>query len=190
MMNQAESAAVAPSQLHEVSTSQPTGAGTGSGPHSIRAGRPEASAAIWSWRDAGTTGAKGGAKPSAIRLRGGLKALIPAVIGSVIYLRVSHLGGTIVLSVAAVIFMAAMLSPTGLYALIDRAFNALTDGVGRLMTWIVLPILFFTVFLPFGKVTRRGKQDRLQRFHDAARASYWSDRTGERAASANRGRQY
>jgi hypothetical protein len=193
MMKPAEPATVDASQRREAAPSDRVAGLQGSAIHAVRAGRPEAAAAIWSWHegalgDAATRNAR--VKTSTIRLRGAFKALIPAAIGSVIYVCVSALGGSVVLSMATLIFVAAVLSPTGLYAVIERGLNAATTSVGRLMSWIVLPALFYAVFVPFGKARRGGARDRLQRSCDATRTSYWSDRTGERAASANRRKQY
>jgi hypothetical protein len=191
MMNPAEPATADAAQRHEASPDERATGPQGRALHAVRVGRPEAAAAVWNWRESATLGgAAAQVETSAIRLRGAVKALIPAAVGSGIYLRVSALGGTIVMSIAALIFVAAMFSPTGLYAIIERGFSALTVSVGRLMSWIVLPALFYAVFVPFGKARRSGARDRLQRFRDATRASYWSDRTGERAASPNRRRQY
>jgi hypothetical protein len=86
--------------------------------------------------------------------------------------------------------MAALLLPASLYGMFERSVTALTMRLGWLMNWIILPAVFYGLFVPLGKALRTGKRDRLQRFSDASRASYWSERTGERVSSGRRDRQY
>ena len=156
--------------------------------HELRASRPEAAAAVWNWRGAENAPVAPAAGP--IRLRGSVRALIGASVGGLVYVYLSALMGKIVLTVSALLFLAALLSPTGAYALVERAFAALSRTVGRLLNGLTLPILFYGVFTPLGAILRRGKRDALQRFFERERPTYWSDRSGERTASAHRTRQY
>ena len=154
----------------------------------VRKGRPEAAAAIWNWRAASAVEVP--PKTSAIRVWGAVKALASGAIGLLVYSYVSSLAGTLVLAFSLLMLIAALLFPTSLYGMIERGVTALAIRLGRLMNWILLPAVFYGLFVPLGKALRTGKRDRLQRFSDASRASYWSERTGERVASARRDRQY
>ena len=156
--------------------------------HELRASRPEAAAAVWNWRGADSAPVEPTAGP--IRLRGAVRAAIGATAGGLVLVTLSALVGKIVLTASALLFLTAMLSPTGAYALVERAFEALSRMVGRLLNGLILPLLFYGVFTPMGAVMRRGKRDALQRFFDRERTTYWSDRSGERTASAHRTRQY
>jgi hypothetical protein len=79
---------------------------------------------------------------------------------------------------------------------IRRALDALVNVIVRLVTWIVLRALFYGVFVPLGWLVRTKHSDPMQRSSEAARTSYWSDRSdgqkrrGEHVASAKRARQY
>ena len=154
----------------------------------VRKGRPEAAAAIWNWRKAAAIDTP--RKTSAIRLRGTAKALVSGVVGVVIYRYLSSRAGTLVVIVSGLMLIAALVSPTGLYRIAERGVAALAMRLGWLLNWIILPALFYGLFWPLGKLMRSGKRDQLQRFRDATRSSYWSDRTRDRVASANRRRQY
>jgi len=156
--------------------------------HELRASRPEAAAAVWDWRATETARVEPAAGP--IRLRGCLRALIGASVGGLVYVYLSPLVGKIVLTVSTLLLLAALLSPTGAYALVERAFAALSRTVGRVLNALILPILFYGVFTPLGAVLRRGKRDALQRFFEPERTTYWSDRSGQRTASTHRTRQY
>ena len=182
-MSRDEQAVPAASAPREVSPAPLDGA-----LHAVRSGRPEAAAAVWSWRAGPGIGAP--PRPAAIRVRGAVKALVAGAIGSLVHLRVSRWGGALVVAVSGLMLIAALASPTGVYTAMERGLGALAGRAGRLLSWVVLPAVFYGVFAPCGRALRRGRRDRLQRFRDAARSSYWSDRTGERVASADRRRQY
>ena len=153
-----------------------------------RPGRAEAAAAIWDWRsEHSQTPAAQASRP---RLRGTLQALVGAGIGALIFALLSRIAGTVVMSVAVVILLSALLSPAGLYAGIERLFAALGRRVGTALTWIVLPLLFYLVFLPFGMIFRSGRRDPMKRFYEADAESYWSPRQVGRSGSASRTRQY
>ena len=156
--------------------------------HELQASRPEAAAAVWNWRGNENERPEPSAGP--IRLRGSIRALIGASVGGLVFVYLSPLVGKIIVSVSGLLFLAAILSPRGAYALVERAFAALSRTVGRLLNALILPVLFFGVFTPLGALLRGGKRDALQRFFDRERTTYWSDRSGERTASAHRTRQY
>jgi len=113
------------------------------------------------------------ARPGRQRLLGLLQAGVAAAIGLVL----RHFGHTtvaaVVLSVAALIGVAALVSPVGLYAGIQRGFAQLGRISGLAVTWILMVPLFYLFFLPFGLLFRRGRRDRLQRFFDEDAESYW-----------------
>ena len=113
-----------------------------------------------------------------------------AGIGALVFALLSRIAGTVVMSIAALILLSALLSPTGLYAGIERLFAALGRRVGTGLTWIVLPLIFYLIFLPFGTVFRSGRRDPMKRFYEADAESYWSPRRAGRSGSAFRTRQY
>jgi len=153
-----------------------------------RQGRAEAAAAIWDWR--GERSQTPEARPSRPRLRGTLQALAGAAVGTLIFAFVSRIAGTVVMSIATLILLSALLSPTGLYAGIERLFAALGRRIGTGLTWVVLPLLFYLVFLPFGMLFRRGRRDPMKRFYETDAESYWSPRRVGRSGSASHTRQY
>ncbi len=71
------------------------------------------------------------------------------------------------------LLLSLLLSPTGLYAALQRLFAATGRAAGRITTWLVMVPLFYLFFLPFGRLLRRGRRDRLKRSFDRAAGSYW-----------------
>ena len=152
-------------------------------------GRPEASAVIWTWRPP-TAAPKPPMGP--VRLRGVLQAAVGlAVAGGLAWLG-QRTPARVVATVAATIALAALLSPLGLFAAIERAFTALGGWIGKALTWVLLPIVFYVFFVPFGLLFRRGRRDSMQRFFDPAATTYWTQRETRtrRSGSASHERQF
>ena len=152
-----------------------------------RAGRPEAAAAIWSWREAPQRPA---GSPRRARLRGALQGAVGIVLGA-LFLALGHgVVGWIAAGIGTTVLLAALLSPTGLYAAIEGAFAALGERVGRGLAYLLMPAIFYGFFLPFSLLFRRGRRDAMRRFYEPEAASYWTKRREEQVASRPRTRQY
>src|SRR5262245_40670692 len=139
-----------------------------------RAGRPEAAAAIWSWRERASATAPD--RAAGARRRGSLQALATAAAGAALLALGSRGVAVAILGFAALLLVAALASPGGLYAGLLRLFAATGRVVGRLLTLLLLVPLFYAFFLPFGLLLRRGRKDRLARRFEPGAASYWEPR--------------
>jgi hypothetical protein len=155
---------------------------------SARAGRPEAAAAIWSWRER----APAPDPARGARLRGSLQALATATAASAVMWLGSRGIAQAMFAFAALVLLAALLSPGGLYAGLQRLFAATGQRIGRILTVALLVPLFYAFFVPFGLLRRRGRRDRLARRFDAGAATYWESRESDdsRIASEQLERQY
>jgi hypothetical protein len=156
-----------------------------------RLGRADAAAAIWNWRasDASKTG-RDAAAASQARLRGVVRGLVLAAVGSLVFLFWSRGLGSVALGVSAVVLASALVSPTGLYAALERALEALTRATGLGLTWVSMSLIFFLVVTPFGYFFRRGRRDPMRRYYEPGATTYWSERTLGRSASKLRARQF
>jgi hypothetical protein len=123
--------------------------------------------------------------PAALARREGMiRGLVGGVIGTLIYFFWHGNLAVVVWSLAAFTFLAAALSPTGLYRKIQQVVEAIALGIGTLLTWVLLPLLFYGFCLPFGLLARRGMKDKLERWFDPRLPSYWKQRRdAERDAS-------
>jgi hypothetical protein len=150
-----------------------------------RAANPEAAAAIWRWRDGE---AKGDAAPSAasVRLRGSLQALAGYAIAAAIHLFWSKTVAAVALALTTVVLFCALVSPHGLYALVRRLFDATGRVVGHATTWAVMTPIFYLFFLPFGKLLRRGRRDRLRRYYESEAETYWEPHTPMQTSTLER----
>jgi hypothetical protein len=154
-----------------------------------RSGRAEAALAIWSWRDPQPDGP---APPPASRerVRGSFQAAIVAAIGGLLLLLGVRTVAWVMLGAAAIVLFAALASPRGLYALLDRMTRAIGRRIGRALTWLLLVPLFYLFFLPFGLLFRRGRRDRLKRYFDSEAPTYWEALEGPTAASSSHETQW
>jgi hypothetical protein len=150
-----------------------------------RPGRPEASALIWRWRET----ASGTEVPAArVRLRAALQAGAGAAVGAALLAFGARPVAYLAFAMAALVLVSALVSPHGLHAGLQRLFEATGRAVGRATTWIVMLPLFYLFFLPFGKLRRRGRRDRLRRYFEPDAETYWEPHS--EVPSSSRERQY
>ena len=154
----------------------------------VEGGSQRAAARIWNWRDESKTPTGDEGVPT--RARGVVQALTGAIAGSAIFFFFSRTAAYIVWTIAGLILLSALLSPGGLYARIDRFFLSLGHLLGRAMTWVLMPAIFYGFFVPFGLLFRRGRRDTMKRFYEADLDTYWTDHDPSRSGSDDRRRQY
>ena len=147
-------------------------------PTRLRAGSPAAAAAAWTWRDASPALAADlrRQKRRALRREGLIRALVGSAAGAVLFYFGAGLLARVAWVVAAAVLLAALASPEGLYKAIGHALASLGHGIGRLLAILFLTPIFFLVFLPFGRLLRSGRRDKLERWFDQRAASYWHRR--------------
>lgn len=145
-------------------------------PVSFRRGTPHAAAVAWPWREAVDASLQRAARRRTLRREGVIRALVGGAVGVALFYFGAPLLARVAWAVAAVVLLAALVSPDGLYAAIGRGLALLGHGVGRLLAILLLTPVFFLFFLPFGKLLRAGRRDRLERWFDPATPSYWHRR--------------
>lgn len=154
----------------------------------MRAGRAEAAALVLAAAAAPAPLPSG--RP---RLRGLTQSGVAfAVAGGFLWLG-HRTPAVIVATIATGIALAALASPQGAFAAIERGVAALGRGIGRVLTWILLPAIFFAFFVPFGALFRRGRRgrrDALQRRFDRDAPSYWKPADPRRQTPEAHARQY
>ncbi len=151
--------------------------------HGVRPGRAEAASVVWKWQPSGATAPRPDARP--LRLRGTLQAGVGLAVSAGFAWWGFRTPATIVGVIACAIGLAALVSPFGVFAAIERAFAALGHRVGQALTWILLPMIFYLFFTPFSLIFRRGRRDSMKRHFDAGAVSYWTSREHRSATTAS-----
>ena len=155
----------------------------------VEQGRPEAAAAIWNWKVSTDSSAEA-PSTARIRIRGALQAAVGVAVGALVYNFVSTTVGTLICAIGGSIGLAALVSPLGLFAVIERAFVALGGLLARGLTWVLMPSIFYLLFLPFGFLFRRGRRDAMKRYYDGEASSYWTVREQQRPTLETQSRQF
>jgi hypothetical protein len=148
--------------------------------------RPEPSTVAWKWRGQSPeevgTAARGQA--AAARRRGLLGGAIGLLAATGIVFGLHRPGlGAVAGAVAVTIAATALASPLVLYPRLMRAFDLLAHGVGTAVTWVLMVVLYYLLFLPVGLLLRTGGKLGFTRFADPRLASYWN-RTEETGPGA------
>lgn len=142
------------------------------------AGRPEAAAAIWRWRQREIERAR---EASRARRGGLIQALVGAVVGGAFAFFGAHHVAVVAVTISAVVALLALLSPLGAFRRLDSLARAGGRLVGVVLAWLLLFPVFVLFFVPFGLLLRRGDRDRLSRRLERSSPSYWKKITDDQA---------
>ncbi|WP_437963548.1 hypothetical protein WMF04_27905 [Sorangium sp. So ce260] len=129
--------------------------------------------AIWNF-GAESTAHSEPARGSRLRRQGVVRSLLALTVAVVAHLLHWQVVSWVAGAVGGITLFAALVSPAGLYAGIERGLEKFAGVVGEVVTWLVMVPVFYLVFLPFGLAARRGKKDPLKRFYEREAPSYWS----------------
>ncbi len=141
---------------------------------SIRAGKPEAAAVIWAPDAAGRRNL--GEAVRSARKRGLTRSAMSLVAGAGLTYIGWKFAGAFAMALGALTLVAVLASPLGAYGRLERAGAEIARLVSAAMTWLVMTSVYLLFFTPFGRATRHGKRDPLQRGFDPQAPSYWIDR--------------
>lgn len=137
--------------------------------------RAEAASVAWSWRDrAARAAAARDREAGANRVKGLIGGGVGLAVAALFHF-VFHrtLAAEVIAVVAVLIALVALASPLGLYKTLTRAFDVFAHAVGTAITWVLMTVLFYLVFLPAGLVLRgRGKLG-ISRRPDRRLPTYW-----------------
>jgi hypothetical protein len=146
----------------------------------------EPSAVAWRWRGETAAGAAAttARKAAAARRRGALGGALGLLAAALIAFGLHRVWlGAVAGGVAAAIAAIALASPLGLYPRLLRGLDLLAHGVGTAVTWALMTVLYYLLFLPVGLLRRAAGKLALTRRADPRLDSYWRP-AAERAAGA------
>jgi hypothetical protein len=117
----------------------------------------QASSVAWNWRDRAARAEAARAREAASnRTRGLIGGAVGLAVAALLYF-VFHKVRTAegIAAIAAVIALTALASPLGAYKTLSRWLDRFAHAVGSAVTWVLMVVLFYVVFLPAGLMLRR-----------------------------------
>ncbi len=144
--------------------------------------RAEASSIAWSWRDRAAQKERARTREAAAaRTRGVIGGLIGlAAAGAVYYFLEHEVAAGVIATIAVILTLIALVSPLGLHKKVTRVLERFAHAVGSVVTWVLMTLLYFLVFLPTGALLRARRRLGITRAADRSLPTYWK-RTEERA---------
>jgi MFS superfamily sulfate permease-like transporter len=96
----------------------------------------------------------------------------------------------VIAAIAVSIALLALASPLGVYKGLSRALERLARAVGSGLTWVLLTLLFYLVFLPVGVVLRMRGRLGISRGADRRLATYWTSTEGRQRTPESYRKQF
>jgi hypothetical protein len=136
----------------------------------------EPSDAIWTWQnERRAEDSQAGAVRAAHR-RGLLGGAVGLAAASVVWLALARPVAAVVLAgIALSVTAIAWLWPLTLHQTITRGLDRLARAVATAVTWVLMTLLFYLVFLPLGLLLRAAGKLGVTRRPDRRLDSYWTD---------------
>lgn len=119
--------------------------------------KAQASSVAWNWRDRTSAGEAARAREAASsRTKGLIGGAIGLAVATLLYL-VFHKEKTagVIAAIAVLVALTALTSPLGAYKTLSRWLDGFAHAVGTAVTWVLMTVLFYVVFLPAGLFLRR-----------------------------------
>jgi hypothetical protein len=138
--------------------------------------RVEASSVAWSWRDRAAGNEQARAREAKASSRKGMiGGGIGLVAAAAVYFFLHRpVAAAVIGAIAIGIGLVALLSPLGLYKRLSRGLDRFAHAVGSAVTWVLMPILFYLVFLPVGAFLRARNRLAISRRADRRLPTYWT----------------
>lgn len=136
--------------------------------------RRESSSVVWSWRGGDNEEHARAREAAAARKRGLLGGLIGLSVAAVFFFFLKRPVPAAVIAVVALLFtLLALLAPLTGYKALTRTLDRFGHVVGTAVTWLLLTLLYFLLFMPLGWFLRLRGKLRVTRDFDPRRPSYW-----------------
>jgi hypothetical protein len=142
----------------------------------------EPGAAAWGWQRGGAAGSGQAerAREAAAARRQGLIGGAIGLAAAAVFALVLHrpVLAAVVAAIALASAVAAAAAPLTLYRRLARVFELLGLAAGTALTWVLMTILYYLLFLPVGLVMRAAGKLTFTRFRNPRAASYWTTTDG------------
>jgi hypothetical protein len=117
----------------------------------------QASSVAWNWRDRAAQGEAARAREAASnRTKGLIGGAIGLAVAALLYFGFhKERPAGVIAAIAVLVALTALVSPLGAYKTLSRWLDRFAHAVGAAVTWVLMTVLFYLVFLPAGLFLRR-----------------------------------
>jgi chromate transport protein ChrA len=144
------------------------------------------SALVWNWRGAaaGANDSSSPAAAAAARRQGAVGAAVGLTVAAALaWLLHRPVSAQVVAGLSLTVALLALTAPLTLYRRLRGALERLGHWVGTGVTWLLMTVLFYLLFMPAGLIMRAMGKLAFTRFADPAVDTYWTP-TEDRVHSA------
>jgi predicted membrane channel-forming protein YqfA (hemolysin III family) len=137
------------------------------------------SALVWNWRAAGAGDNRSPAAAAAARRQGAIGAAVGlAVAAALAWLLHRPVPAMVVAVLSLTVALLAFAAPLTLYRRLRGGLDRFAHWVGTGVTWLLMTVLFYLLFLPAGLIMRAMGKLAFTRFADPALDTYWTPTEG------------
>ena len=135
----------------------------------------EAAKVVWQWRRPAAGGEDAGAAAAA-RRKGLAGGAIGLAVATALYFWKPQMA-LVVAAIAVATTLLALVSPLGGFRAFTKALEGFAHGVGMALTWLLMALAYYLLFLPVGLLLRAMGKLHVTRGGDASRSTYWQEPT-------------
>jgi hypothetical protein len=137
------------------------------------------SALVWNWRPAAAGAGDDRSAAAAARRQGAIGGAVGLAVAATLAWLLHRPGLAAVVAVLSLtVALLALAAPLTLYRHLRGALDRLGHWVGTAVTWLLMTLLFYLLFLPVGLILRAMDKLDFTRFADAGVNSYWTATEG------------
>jgi hypothetical protein len=137
------------------------------------------SAVAWSWRKSAGPGDSRAREAAAARTRGAIGGAVGLSAAAAVWLFFEKpVAAAVIAGIAAAISLTAFLFPLTLYRKLNHGLEVFARAVGTAVTWVLMTVLFYLLFLPVGLLLRARGRLGITRGTDPKLSTYWTDTQG------------
>jgi hypothetical protein len=144
------------------------------------------SAVVWDWRGGENLNALSAHEAASIRRHGLIGAAIGLTVAAVVFFLLKRpVPAAVIAAVALLLSLPSLVAPLTAGRAVGRALDRFAYWVGTAVTWVLMTLLYYLLFLPAGLILRARGKLAITRGFDPRRPSYWTSvEERERARTA------
>jgi hypothetical protein len=132
------------------------------------------SAVVWDWRSGDRDAPRRVREDAEIRRRGLIGGAIGLAVAALVYFLWKKPVPALVIAAAALLLsLPGLIAPRTAGRSVARALDRFAHAVGTGVTWVLMTLLYYLLFLPVGLVLRARGKLAITRSPDPRRSSYW-----------------